>query len=244
LAAVLSHELVGHGTQHLYDRFENMRLVEIECEANLFQEQVYQDLKFDKMSNDMIKFRKRLEGWAGVDGHCSDFKRFVEKNSPSLMTLWEQLNPDVPKLLVVLEDFMKSLRDKGVAVAVASANKEELFRHGPPGRQYQMAINYLRGRAGVAKNLKTAASWFYRAAQGGYGPAQFSLGMMIGNGTGVSQNLVKAHFWLNLAGSKGLHQAVENKIKLEKSMLPNQIAEAKKLLLLWEKRQSTRNQKN
>jgi hypothetical protein len=40
--------------------------------------------------------------------------------------------------------------------------------------------------------------------------------------------------WLNLAGSKGHHQALVNKLKLEKNMSPQQLNEAKTLLKLWQ----------
>jgi hypothetical protein len=233
LAAVLVHELAGHGTQHLFDRFENMRPVERECEAWMFEEQAYQDLQTDKHSRAMIDFRKQLEGSDGQNGHCTDFKRYVREFAPSLMQLWERLNPDVPKLLVVLEDYMAHLRRSGVTKSAASARKEEIFQDGTPDQQYQIAVNFLKGRMGVKQNPATAASWFYRAAQGGHKDAQYALGLMMARGTGANRNLAKAHLWLSLAGSKGHHQALVNKLKLEKHMSPQQLNEAKSLLKLW-----------
>ena len=236
LAGVLVHELAGHGTPHLFDRFENMRPVERECEAWMYEEQAYQDLKLDKHSRAMIDFRKQLEGSDGQNGHCTDFKRYVLKHVPSLLQLWERLNPDVPKLLVVLEDYMAHLRRSGVTISAASARKEELFREGTPEQQYQIAVNFLKGRMGVKQNLATAASWFYRAAQGGHRDAQYALGMMLGRGTGTRRNFAKAYMWLNLAGSKGHHQALVNKLKLEKHMSPQQRDKANALLKLWQQK--------
>ena len=51
LAAVMVHELVGHGIQHLNNRWGKMRLIDMECEAWLYEEMAYQGLKMDKFSN-------------------------------------------------------------------------------------------------------------------------------------------------------------------------------------------------
>ena len=114
LAAVLVHELVGHGTQHLNDRFKSLRNVDLECEAWLYEELAYQDFRFDKSSREMIKFRQQLEGINLTPGHCSEFKRYMQKTMPGRMRFWESLNPDVPKLLDAFEDYLKDLRDKGL----------------------------------------------------------------------------------------------------------------------------------
>jgi hypothetical protein len=236
LAAVLVHELAGHGTQHLFDRFENMRPVERECEAWMFEEQAYQDFQTDKLSRAMIDFRKQLEGTDGKTGHCTDFKRYVREFAPSLMQLWERLNPDVPKLLVVLEDYMAHLRRSGVTTSAASARRQEIFKDGTPDQQYQIAVNFLKGRMGVKQNPATAASWFYRAAQGGHREAQYSLGLMMARGRGANRNFAKAYLWLSLAGSKGHHQALVAKLKLEKHMSPQQRDKANALLKLWQQK--------
>ncbi|NQU58600.1 MAG: hypothetical protein HQ513_15335, partial [Rhodospirillales bacterium] len=54
LAAVMAHELVGHGIQHLNNRWGKMRLIDMECEAWLYEEMASQGLKMDKFSNAMI----------------------------------------------------------------------------------------------------------------------------------------------------------------------------------------------
>ncbi len=114
LAAVLVHELAGHGTQHLNDRFKSLRNVDLECEAWLYEEKAYQDFRFDKSSREMIKFRQELEGFGFSDGYCSDFKRHMQKNTPERMRFWNSLNPDVPKLLEAFEDYLRDQRGKGV----------------------------------------------------------------------------------------------------------------------------------
>jgi hypothetical protein len=114
LAAVLVHELVGHGTQYLNGRFKSLRNVDLECEAWLYEEMAYQDFRFDKSSREMIKFRQQLEGVGFTDGYCSDFKRYMQKNTPARMPYWASLNPDVPKLLEAFEDYLNDLRAKGL----------------------------------------------------------------------------------------------------------------------------------
>jgi hypothetical protein len=44
LAAVLAHELVGHGVQHQRARLSNLRDVDAECEAYMYEEIANQDL--------------------------------------------------------------------------------------------------------------------------------------------------------------------------------------------------------
>jgi len=124
LAAVLAHELVGHGTQHLDGRFKRTRNVDLECEAWLFEEKAYQDFRFDKSSKEMIQFRKELEGAGLVGGYCSDFKRYLRKHAPARLGLWESINPDVPKLLAAFGDYLRDLRDKGVTGAAIDAARK------------------------------------------------------------------------------------------------------------------------
>ena len=72
LAAVLAHELVGHGMQHQRGRTKAMRPIDLECEAYLYEELANQDLGLDKFSAEMVRFRKGLEShW------CADFKAYM-----------------------------------------------------------------------------------------------------------------------------------------------------------------------
>ena len=103
LAAVLVHELVGHGIQRLEGRIKDTRELDIECEAWLHEEVAYQDLKMNKKSKEMVQFRQELERI-----HCSDFKTFMRKTMPERLALWDVLNPDVPRLL----EYFKIYRQK------------------------------------------------------------------------------------------------------------------------------------
>ena len=96
LAAVLAHELVGHGVQFLEGRIDGMDETDLECEANLYKEQAFQDFGADKHATDMVTFRQQLE-WRW----CAAFKRYMAAETPDKMALWRRLNPDVPGLLEV-----------------------------------------------------------------------------------------------------------------------------------------------
>ncbi len=207
LAAVLIHELVGHGGQHLRD--EVMRPIDKECEAWLLEEKAYQDFGMDKRSRTMIKFRQQLEGHGFVDGHCSSFKRYLGKNDPEKMKLWERLNPDVSSLLAVFKDYTKFLRDQGAPQKAQSASKlfakanlEKVLREGEPAEQFKIGLMYSKGR-GVAQNFAEAVKWFGKAAEQGNADAQSNLGFMYGMGIGVLKDYVEAVKWYRKAAEQG-----------------------------------------
>lgn len=103
LAAVLAHELVGHGIQHQRKRMAKMRPIDLECEAYLYEELANQDLGLDKRSSEMVRFRKGLEThW------CADFKRYMRTKRKSELKLWDTLNPNVPRLLAIFEDYLRA----------------------------------------------------------------------------------------------------------------------------------------
>lgn len=94
LAAIIVHELAGHGGQHLQGRIARGRQLDLECEASLFEEQAYQDFGVPKKSRSIVLFRRRLE-----NRYCADFRDHMRRHAPSHMALWDTLNPDVPQLL-------------------------------------------------------------------------------------------------------------------------------------------------
>ncbi|MCG8546562.1 MAG: hypothetical protein MJE12_20375 [Alphaproteobacteria bacterium] len=94
LAAVIVHELVGHGGQHLRGHIANGRMLDLECEASLHEEQAYQDFGLAKKSRSMVLFRRQME-----NRYCSDFRAYMRHRMPREMALWDRLNPDVPALL-------------------------------------------------------------------------------------------------------------------------------------------------
>jgi hypothetical protein len=104
LAGVIGHELIGHGLQFLQRRRGSMRKLDRECEARLYQERVNQDVGLDKMSRITIQFRKTME-----DKYCTGFKRFIRRKSPALSALWDEINPDVPRLLTLFQEYLAKM---------------------------------------------------------------------------------------------------------------------------------------
>lgn len=98
------HELVGHGVQHMHGRLNTGNGLNIECEASLYEFQAFQDLGVDKFTDYMVQFRRELE-----EHHCDDFKRFMRKHRPKLMSLWDARDVDVIKILSVFDEYVAQL---------------------------------------------------------------------------------------------------------------------------------------
>jgi len=67
-----------------------------------------------------------------------------------------------------------------------------------------------RGKIIVRRSAARAAEWFRRAAEHGSGPAQNSLGILIGNGNGIRKNVKEALSWLRKAFHAGDSCAAQN----------------------------------
>ncbi|MDP6573196.1 MAG: tetratricopeptide repeat protein [Rhodospirillales bacterium] len=208
LAMVLVHELVGHGMQQLRGRMDYIRELDLECAANLYGEKFYQDVGIDKKSREVIEFRQALEKhW------CSDFKRYMREKTPSLIKLWDVLNPDVPRLLEAFDGYADDLRDGGVSGnAVKAAHKmqrakfkkwaRQVASTGTAEEQHQLAVAYRDG-LGTPRDHAAAAKWFGKAAARGFAPAQTNLGTMYAKGRGVPRDLARARTWWRRAAQQG-----------------------------------------
>jgi|GEM_PF-480018 len=190
LSAVLVHELMGHGKQHLEDRIDTMRMLDVECEAWLYQELAHQDLKIDKQSQDMIDFRQQLEGI-----HCDDFIRYMRKRTPEQAKLWDVQNPNVAKLLNIFDGYIIEQREKGmIASAQAAADRmrddaiKQVARSNKADELYAIGMMYM-STIGQEADPKTAAAWFRKAALQGHADAQVELAALLETGTGLKQNL-------------------------------------------------------
>jgi TPR repeat protein len=62
---------------------------------------------------------------------------------------------------------------------------------------------------GAHVDAATAAAWWLRAANRGYGPAQLALAKALANGRGVKRDLGAAWVWARLAASAGNGSAAE-----------------------------------
>lgn len=90
---------------------------------------------------------------------------------------------------------------------------------------------------GVPRDFSTAVMWYRKAAEQGDADAQCNLGLNYRDGSGVSRDLVAALMWLDLAASHGGQFAERLRNDLEKTMPPDQIAEARKLSREWKPKQ-------
>jgi len=80
--------------------------------------------------------------------------------------------------------------------------------------------------------------WFRLAADQGYAAAQYNLGTMYGTGTGVPQDYVQAHMWMNLAASRTTGEDRENAVEMrdlsEGRLTPAALNEAQRLAREWD----------
>ncbi len=111
---------------------------------------------------------------------------------------------------------------------------EHLATIGDALAQHTLGTMYYGGQ-GVSVNTTKAAHWFRRFAEQGNITAQTELGVMYAAGVGVQRDYVLAHMWLSLAvsPSMGSKRAAAKRDIIERSMLPVEIAEARKRAEAW-----------
>jgi TPR repeat protein len=93
--------------------------------------------------------------------------------------------------------------------------------------QYHLALACLDGE-GVKPDAAEAAKWLIKAADQGFAKAQEQLGYLYWKGEGVTTNYLEAHKWLSLAAAQGEGKAAKGLKKIELTMSPQQVADAKK----------------
>ena len=62
----------------------------------------------------------------------------------------------------------------------------------------------------MGQDYVEAAKWYRKAADQGYAPAQFNLGVMYDNGEGVAQDYTEAAKWYRKAADQGDYRAQFN----------------------------------
>jgi TPR repeat protein len=109
---------------------------------------------------------------------------------------------------------------------------------GLPSAQSRLGVLYAMGR-GVPQDHAAAAKWQGMAAEQGFPPAQRLLGLAYASGWGVQQDLVQAYKWLKLA-EINIDDAESlpppSRRTLARSMNPQQMALAKKLVREWRRK--------
>ena len=238
LAALIVHELVGHGLQHFRGRGHKDRKIDRECEALIYEEKSYQDFGVKRDTSNMIRFRTDMRTkW------CGDFSRYLRDNEINVDKAWGFGKPDVPKLLGHFERYIQHLRETGIAgkaVAAAKAKRDENFTAFAAKAEKTKSApdlllvgkRYLKG-IGVHRNARKAAAWVRKAADLGHGPAQHMLGALYAAGHGVKLDRIEAYKWYTLAIRGGFSGSKKYRAKLQRRLSSKQINEAKKRADAW-----------
>jgi tetratricopeptide (TPR) repeat protein len=194
LAATLAHELVGHGVQHQRGRLTNIRMIDAECEAYLYEEIANQDLKLDKWNPRMIAFRRALE-----EHWCADFKAYLRVERPKTMPPWNTLDPDIPKLLTAFESYLQHTARAGVTAKAIDALKEQTrqrrehsLKNATPEVIYRAAVNLRDGAFGIAPDPLEAIRYFRLAAEKGHQKAWVNITFMHKKSLGVTKEYMQA----------------------------------------------------
>lgn len=238
LAAVIVHELVGHGLQHLRGRTEKDRKIDKECEALIYEERAYQDFDVRRDTRDMQQFRRDVRSnW------CADFRLYLTQAGLNADKVWNYGKPDVPALLVHFERYIKELWDSGVAgkaVAAAKAKRADNFaaleekarERRDPDAMFTLGTRYLKG-IGTTRDPQEGAKWIAAAADTGHASAQHVLGVLYSSGYGVTKDSVAAYMWLTLASKRGHSDARRARKKLDGSLSAGERAEAEARAREW-----------
>ena len=98
--------------------------------------------------------------------------------------------------------------------------------------QYMMGIMTEQGQ-GTTANVDNAYNWYMQAAKQGIPDAYYALADMYKRGISVAKDPVQAYAWFDLA-KKGGHSLAGDMLKtLDNELLPDQIAQAKRLGQDW-----------
>ena len=240
LAAIIVHELVGHGLQHLRGRTGKDRKIDKECEALIYEEKAYQDFNTRRDTRDMQQFRKSMRTkW------CADFQRYLTTRGLNSDKVWNHGKPNVRYLLNYFNEYITHLRNTGIsgnAVAAAKETRERNFAitvakaetSGSIHKLFWIGRRYLRG-IGAPKNPEKGAKWLMRAAKGGHAQAQHTLGVLFFDGYGVGRDLVEAYKWLTLSSKAGYLKSTKLRQKIKVHLTQAQIEKAEKLAATWKK---------
>ena len=105
LAAVLVHELIGHGIQRLLNRFGQDRPIDLECEARLWQQLYYSDAAIPQDTREMVDFRNATNRRV-----CHDFRRYVAHLQPNVMRQWDTGRVSMAAVLDQLPAYYATIR--------------------------------------------------------------------------------------------------------------------------------------
>ena len=240
LAAVIVHELVGHGLQHLRGRSFYDRKIDRECEALIYEEKAYQDFNTPRDTPTQLRFIKDMrQKW------CSDFNRFLYTNNINTDQVWGFGRPNIPYLLEHFEKYIKHLRKTGVAHDAINLTNEKKERDFKQRQTYALERNdivtfhsigkiYYNG-IGITRNYQQAFKWFEKAAEQNHPESQIFLGTMYERGLGVSVNKIEAYKWFSIAANQSIPIAHNHKNRIASRLTSSELKQASKLAKNWTK---------
>ncbi len=238
LAAVIVHELVGHGLQHLRGRSFYDRKIDRECEALIYEEKAYQDFKTPRDTPQQIRFMRDMrQKW------CSDFNRFLYTNNINTDQVWGYGRPNIPYLLEHFEKYIKHLRNTGVAKEALDLTRQkrekdfktmqiQALKLNDKAMFYSIGKKYYNG-IGIIKDYQQAFKWFQKAANRNHPKAQIDLGMMYERGLGVTADKIRAYKWFSIAANHPTPAAHTHKVRIAKNLTPSQLKQASLLTKNW-----------
>ena len=118
--------------------------------------------------------------------------------------------------------------------AIAAKWYRRAAEQGEVEAQTNLGALFHKGR-GVAQDSAKAAKWYRRAAEQGHAVGQANLARLYATGEGVPQDDVQAHIWFSLAARQGHAKAAKILELLANRMSTDQIAEAHRRTVEWEK---------
>ena len=99
--------------------------------------------------------------------------------------------------------------------------------------------DYEKGReAWDAYRFSEAVLEWQQSANQGDGMSMLALGRAYAQGLGVLRNKIEAHKWFNLAASRGVFEALEEREKLEESMTDSELVEVNEIARQWQPKQA------
>lgn len=130
------------------------------------------------------------------------------------------------------ELLFKGTYDKGYDPTKDEAKAVEWFEKAAnqsAEAQSCLGVMYAHGTFGLSRNDSKAVEWFQKAAEQGNAVSQLSLGIIYAAGRGVPKDGVRAYAWFDLAATNGAIAASKERDEIEKTLTPEQKAEARKL---------------
>ena len=102
-----------------------------------------------------------------------------------------------------------------------------LAKGGDKEGQYYMGLLYEEGQ-GVARQFDSAEKCYTKAAKQGYLDAYFALGELYLHQPGNKKDRVSAYYWLEMAAKHGHPRGMDEFLRNQKAMTPDEISQAKK----------------